>query len=211
VQYLGEQLKKEYPEADAGNYARNEAQMGTALVDCKAAQPAYELADQGDAAMAKAFAATGKGDNAGAKAEYTRALGLYRQAAGMRRDHAILHVNVAQASFYLEQYDGAEQSIKDALRHEPSSFWPNFMGGLVAIKRNDNAAAEARLTAALKLVPGSPAGSFYLGLACDRSGKTQPAIDNYRKCWDGFNGQGDLAERARKRLLELGQPDPKGK
>jgi predicted Zn-dependent protease len=209
VKSLSDQLAKEYPQASAGSYVRNEAQLGTALLDCRAAQAAYDIADKGDTAMAAGFKAAEGGNPAGAKAEYSKALELYRQAAGMRRDHAILHVNVAQAAFYLEQFDASEQSIKEALRLEPGTFWPNFMGGLVAIKRNDNAAAESRLGAALRLVPGSPTGLFYLALASDRGGKQPQAVENYRKSWDAFRGQGDLAERARKRLIELGQPDPK--
>jgi len=209
VKYLGDQLKKEYPDADQGNYARNGESYGNALVQMKAAQPAYDLADQGDEAMALGFAAAEKGDAAGAKAEYTRALGLYNQAVNKRRDHAILHVNVAQAQFYLEQYDGAEQNIQDALRLDGASFWPNFMGGLVAIKRNDHAVAESRLQSALKLVPGSPTGTFYLALAYDRGQKSQQAIDTYKKAYDAFGGEGPLADRARARLIEMGQPDPK--
>lgn len=211
VEYLGDQLKKEYPDADQGNYVRAPEAYGNALVQMKAAQPAYDLADQGDAAMALGFAAAEKGDAAGAKAEYTRALGLYNQAVSKQRDHAILHVNVAQANFYLEHYDGAEQNIKDAMRFDSGGFWPNFMGGLVAIKRNDNATAETRMLNALKLIPGSPVGMFYLALAYDRGQKNPQAIDYYKKAWDAFGGEGALAESARNRLIELGQPDPKQK
>lgn len=208
---LTDQLKKEYPDADQGAYVRAPEAYGNALIQMKAAQPAYDLADQGDEAMALGFQAAEKGDSAGAKAEYTRALGLYEQAVGKQRDHAILHVNVAQARFYLEQFDGAEQAINDALRHDAMGFWPNFMGGLIAIKRSDNATAEYRLQNALKLIPGSPVGMFYLALAYDRGQKNPQAIDYYKKAWDAFGGEGALAESARTRLIELGQPDPKQK
>ncbi|MBE7490645.1 MAG: M48 family metalloprotease [Planctomycetes bacterium] len=211
VKYLGDQLRKEYPDADAGAYVRNPDRFDNALIQVRAAQPAYDLADQGDAAMALGFKAAEKGDSAGARAEYTRALGLYNQAVAKVRDHAILHVNVAQARFYLEQYDGAEQAIVQALRYDGMAFWPNFMGGLVAIKRNDNATAERRLEQALKLVPDSPVGMFYLAVAYDRGQKTQPAVSHYRKAYDAFGGEGTLAESARRRLIELGEPDPRNK
>ncbi|MCC6465082.1 MAG: M48 family metalloprotease [Planctomycetes bacterium] len=209
VDTLSDQLRREYADAPTGNYVRNEDQYGTALVGMRAAQPAYDLADQGDTAMAAGFEAFEKGDLAAARAEYTRALGLYELAVGKQRDHAILHVNVAQARFYLEQYDGAEQAIKDALRLESGTFWPNFMGGLVAIKCNDNTTAQTRLQNALKLVPGSPVGLFYLGVAYDREQKVPEACDCYQKTWDALDGQGALAEKARERLIALGKPDPK--
>jgi Tfp pilus assembly protein PilF len=85
------------------------------------------------------------------------------------------------------------------------------MGGLVAIKRNDNATAERRLEQALKLVPDSPVGMFYLAVAYDRGQKTQPAVSHYRKAYDAFGGEGTLAESARRRLIELGEPDPRNK
>ncbi|MBX3475185.1 MAG: M48 family metalloprotease [Planctomycetes bacterium] len=211
VKYLGDQLRKEYPDADNGTYVRNPEAYNNALVGMRAAQPAYDLADQGDAAMALGFEAAKKGDKAGATAEYRRALGLYNQAVSRVRDHAILHVNVAQANFYLEQYDGAEQNIKDALRFDSGSFWPNFMGGLVALKRRDNATAENRLGNALRLIPDSPVTLFYLALAFDNGQKNQQAIEHYRKAYNAFGGEGDMAEKARARLIELGQPDPKQK
>lgn len=211
VKELTAQAKKEYPDAAQGAYVRNEQEFGNAMIQCRANQPAYDLADQGDEAMGLALAAIEKGDKNAATGEFTRALGLYQQAVSRQRDHAILHVNLAQANFYLEKYDAAEVNIKDALRLESGTFWPNFMGGLVAIKRNDNAVAETRLGNALNLIPGSPVGLFYMAVAQERGQKTEPAATNYRKCYDALGGEGDLAEKARLKLIELGKPDPKAK
>ena len=209
VQYLTEQLNKEYPNADQStNYVRNEAQFGNAMVDMRTAQPAYDLADEGDAVMAAAFEAHNAGDQAGADAKYREALGLYERAAAMQPRHAILHVNVAQAQFYLNDYAQAEATVRKALDLESDTFWPNFMGGLIAIKAEQNAVAQTRLQNALELVPTSPVGLYYLAVSYDREDDQSNAALNYRKTYHALQGQGDLAEAARTRLIELGEPDP---
>lgn len=212
VQYLNEQLKKEYPEADSSRkYVRNEAQFTTAMVDIRAAQPAYDLADKGDAEMGEAFKLFESGGHEAAAPKYRSALSLYQDAAARVPNHAILHVNVAQAHYYLQAYDDAETAISKALKLEGGTFWPNFMGGLVAIQRNDNAVAQQRLNNALSLVPGSPVGLFYLGVSHERQNQTPDAVTNYRRCYNALQGQGDLAERARQKLIALGEADPKPK
>lgn len=211
VKYLTEQLNKEYPNADQSEkYVRNESEFVTAMVDMRTAQPAYDLADKGDATMAAGFEAYAAGDQAGADAKYREALNLYRQAAEREPGHYILHVNVAQAQFYLGDYAAAESAVRKALDRDASAFWPNFMGGLIAIKSDQNAVAQARLQNALKLVPGSPVGTYYLAVSYDRQDDRPNAISNYRKTYDAMQGQGDLAEAARARLVELGEPDPAG-
>ena len=211
VAYLTEQLNKEYPNADQStSYVRNEAQFGNAMVDMRAAQPAYDLADEGDAVMSAAFEAHNAGDQAGADAKYREALGLYERAAAMQPRHAILHVNVAQAQFYLGDYTQAETTVRKALDLESDTFWPNFMGGLIAIKAEQNAVAQTRLNNALELVPTSPVGLYYLAVSYDREDDQSNAALNYRKTYHALQGQGDLAEAARTRLIELGEPDPAG-
>ncbi|MBZ0137088.1 MAG: M48 family metalloprotease [Planctomycetes bacterium] len=211
VKYLTEQLNKEYPNADNdGRYARNGGQFTTAMVDMRAAQPAYDLADQGDAIMSAGFEAHNGGDAAGAEAKYREALDLYRRAAAMQAGHSILHVNVAQAQFYLGDYASAETAARRALDLDGSAFWPNFMGGLIAIKNEQNGVAQARLQNALKLVPGSPVGLYYLAVSYDREDDRANAVLNYRKTYDAMQGEGDLAANARTRLIELGEPDPAG-
>lgn len=211
VAALTRQLNNEYANADAnGNYVRNPGAYVGACADMRAAQPAYELADRGDAAMAAGFEAFENGDSALASRKYGDALRLYEQATNRVNDHAILHVNAAQARYYLEDYDAAETSIRRALRLEGGSFWPNFMGGMVAIQREDNTAAQQRLTRALAIVPESPVGNFYTAVAWDRENNTAQASEYYGRTWDILGGQGELAERARSRLIELGQPDPAG-
>jgi beta-barrel assembly-enhancing protease len=211
VQYLNEQLKKEYADADKGKYVRNAAEFTTAMVDIRAAQPTYDLADKGDSEMAAGFKEFESGGQQSAAPKYRSALSFYQQAAAQLPDHAILHVNVAQAEYYLQNYDNAETSIARALKLEAGGFWPNFMGGLVAIQRDDNAVAQQRLTNALKLVPGSPVGLFYLGVSHERQNQKPDAVINYRKCYEALQGQGDLAEKARQKLIELGEADPKPK
>lgn len=208
VKYLTEQLNKEYPGADQGDYVRNEPEFLNAVADMRAAQPAYDLADRGDAEMGEAFKLYETGGQEAAAPKYRSALSLYQQAAQKVPDHAILHVNVAQANYYLTNYDDAEASIKKALTLESGTFWPNFMGGMVAIQRNDNAVARARLSRALELIPGSPVGLFYLAVAYEREANKPEAIRNYRASYDALQGQGDLAEQARQKLIELGEPDP---
>ena len=211
VAYLTEQLNDEYPNADASTkYVRNEQQFGNAMIDMRAAQKAYDIADKGDATMAAAFEAHNAGDAAGAATKYREALALYQQAVALEPDHSILNVNVAQAHFYLEEYDSAEKWVQRALDRDADGFWPNFMGGLIAIKTEQNAVAQTRLNRALELVPGSPVGMYYLAVSYDREGKREPAVTNYRKTYDALRGEGDLAERARQRLIELGEPDPAG-
>src|SRR5690606_12096435 len=206
VANLTQQMNKEYNEFS--KYVRNEGQFTNAMVSMRAAQPAYDLADRADALMAQGFEAAGKGDAAGARAKYDEALRLHRQAAGMRDNHAILHVNVAQALYYLERYDEAEQASRKALSLDRAGFWPNFMGGAVALKRNDNAVAASRLEAALRLIPSSPTGMYYLAQAYDGANRTQDAATYYRRTYDAFDGQGEVAEACRSRLIEMGQPDP---
>ncbi|MCA8913561.1 MAG: M48 family metalloprotease, partial [Planctomycetes bacterium] len=209
VDYLTQQLNKEYPDAAAGNYVRNEPEFLGAMVDMRNAQPAYDLADKGDAEMGEAFKLYETGGQEAAAPKYRSALSYYQQAVQKVPDHAILHVNVAQAKYYLTDYDGAEQSIQQALSLESGSFWPNFMGGLVAIQRNDNAVAQARLARSLELIPGSPVGLFYLAVAYERENNKPEAVKNYRASYDAFQGEGDMAEKARQKLIELGEPDPK--
>ena len=208
VGYLTEQLNKEYRDINEADYVRGGPEFTTAMADMRAAQPAYDLADQGDATMAAAFKMFEEGNTAGATNGYREALTLYERAAGMQPKHAILHVNVAQAKFYLEDFTGAEASIKTALTLESGTFWPNFMGGLIAIQRNDNAVAQQRLGNALRLIPNSAVGLYYLAVSHDRQGEREGAVSNYRKAWNSLQGQGDLAGKARTRLIELGEPDP---
>lgn len=209
VKYLTDQLNKEYPDAAQGGYVRNEQQFTTAMVEMRAAQAAYDLADQGDAEMAEAFKLYESGGHQAAAPKYRSALSYYQAAAAKQPDHAILHVNVAQAHYYLTDYQAAEDSIGKALRLESGTFWPNFIGGLVAIQRNDNAAAQARLKNALALIPESPVGLFYLAVSFERDNNKPDAVTNYRACYDAMQGEGDLAEKARQKLIELGEPDPK--
>ena len=209
VKYLNDQLKKEYANIDDASYVRNEPQFASAMVTMHNAQPVYDIADQGDAEMAEAFKLYETGGQEAAAPKYRSALSLYQQAVGRLPDHSILHVNVAQAHYYLQDYEAAETSVRNALSLESGSFWPNFMGGLIAIQRNDNAVAQARLQRSLELVPGSPIGMFYLGVSFERQSNNPEAVKNYRATYDAMQGEGDLAERARQKLIELGEPDPK--
>lgn len=211
VKYLNEQLKKEYPDADQGSYVRNEPEYLSAVASMRAAQPAYDLADQGDAEMGEAFKLFETGGQEAAAPKYRSALSKYQWAVSKLPDHAILHVNVAQAQYYLGDYEAAEASIKSALTLESGTFWPNFMGGMVAIQREDNAVAQARFTRALELIPGSPVGLFYLGVAFERENNKPEAVKNYRASYDALQGQGEMAEKARQKLIELGEPDPAAK
>ena len=211
VKYLNGQLKKEYKDYKPENYTRNVQGFGSAMVDIRSAQPAYDLADKGDAEMAEAFKLFETGGQPAATPKYRSALSYYLQATARVPDHAILHVNAAQAHYYLQDYDAAESEIKSALQLESGTFWPNFMGGMVAIQRNDNAIAQQRLQNALQLIPGSPVGLFYLAVAFERQGDTPGAATNYRASYDALGGEGDLAEKARQKLIELGEPDPKAK
>lgn len=211
VDYLTRQLNKEYPGAEQGNYVRNQPQFDQGMASLRAAQPVYETADQGDAEMAAGFEAFETGGQLAAAPKYRSALSLYQQAAGKLPGHAILHVNVAQAHYYLQEYDDAEAAIVRALKLESGTFWPNFMGGLIAIQRQDNAVAQQRLTNALQLVPGSPVTLFYLGVSHERQSQKPEAVGYYRRCYDSLQGQGELAEKARQKLIELGEADPKPK
>ncbi|CAG0930538.1 Beta-barrel assembly-enhancing protease [Planctomycetaceae bacterium] len=210
VEYLNEQIKKEY-KGEMANAVRNQPQYEAACLDMRQKQPAYELADKGDAAMGAGIEAEGKGDSQGAQTHYRKALGLYQQAVSMVPDHAILHVNVSQAHFYLRDFEAAETSVRNALRMDGAGFWPNFMGGLIAFKRNDINALVHRMENALRLVPESPVGMFYLAVGFDRQGQSGNAIGYYKKAYDSFGGEGELAQTARQRLIDLGEPDPKPK
>jgi beta-barrel assembly-enhancing protease len=209
VAYLNKQLEKEYPNIDPNKYVRGEVEFTTAMVDIRNAQPVYDLADQGDAEMAAGFKLFETGGQGAATPKYRSALSFYQQAAAKLPDHAILHVNVAQAEYYLQNYEDAEASISKALKLESGTFWPNFMGGMIAIQRGDNTVAQQRLTNALHLVPGSPVSLFYLGVSHERQSQKPEAVGYYRRCYDALQGQGELAEKARQKLIELGEADPK--
>jgi beta-barrel assembly-enhancing protease len=206
VRALTEQMNKEY--RDTASYVRNQPQFYSATTDMRAAQPAYDIADRGDALMAEGFKAQEEGNSALAKQKYEQALAQYQQAAQMRGNHAILHVNVAQALYYLQRFDEAEQSSRRALSLEARAFWPNFMGGMVAFRRGDYAAASQRLDSSVQLVPDSPTGTFYLAQSYDQLQRRAEAITYYRRTFDIYNGQGPVAEQCRQRLIELGEPDP---
>jgi predicted Zn-dependent protease len=208
VGYLNDQIRKEYP-SPAGT--RNRPEYDIAMVDMREKQPAYELADKGDEAMGAGIKAQGEGNREQARAEYRRALKLYNDAAARVPAHSILWVNVAQAQFYLEEFENAERTIQKALRLDRGGFWPNFMGGLIAARRNDNVNTVPRLEAALRLIPESPVGMFYLAVGYDRQQRKGDAVSYYKKAYDSFGGEGQLAEAARLRLIDLGQPDPKAK
>lgn len=210
VKYLNDQIKKEY-KGDGSRGERNAPQYEGALVDMRRTQPAYDLADQGDAAMGAGIEAEGKGDAATARQQYLKALDLYKRAVAQVPNHAILHVNVCQAQFYLRDFNAAETSARNALRLDGAGFWPNFMGGLVAAKRNDNNALVHRMENALRLIPESPVGMYYLAIGYDRQGRTNEAITLYRKAYEAFGGEGEMAQAARQRLIDLGQPDPQPK
>src|SRR5690606_31940596 len=105
VKYLTDQLNKEYPDAAQGGYVRNEPQVTTARVERRAAQAAYDLADKADAEMGEAFKLYESGGQQAAVPKYRSALSYYYQAVAREPDHAILHVNVAQAQYYLQEYD----------------------------------------------------------------------------------------------------------
>jgi predicted Zn-dependent protease len=203
VQDLTKQYNDQYN--GGGNYIRNQPQFTSAMVNMRAAQPAYDKADQADALMRQGFESA---DTAAAKQKFEQALSLHKQAAGMQPQHAILHVNVAQAAYYLDRLDEAEQSSRRALALDGSAFWPNFMGGVVALKKNEHAVAAARLEIALKLIPGSPVGLYNLAQAYDGANRKLDAANHYRKAYEAYGGEGDVAEACRSRLIEMGQPDP---
>jgi predicted Zn-dependent protease len=207
VDNLTRQMSKEYGN-EKPEWFRGDVEYTGALVSMRKAQPAYVLADTGDALMGQGFELFNNGNVEGAKAKYREALDNYRAAASAQPGHAILHVNLAQAQFYLGEYAQAERHSRDALNLEPGSFWPNFMGGLVAIKAGDNGAAATRLAKALELIPGSPVSMYYLAVAYDRNQNTNGATEYYRRAYNAFNGEGDMAANARQRLIEMGQPDP---
>ena len=208
VDYLNEQIRKEY-KGEMANAVRNQPQFEAGMLDMRSKQPAYDLADKGDAAMGVGIEAEGKGDSQGAQQNYRKALELYQQAVSMAPNHAILHVNVSQAQFYLRDFNAAETSARNALRLDGAGFWPNFMGGLIAFKRDDNNALVHRMENALRLIPESPVGMYYLAVGYDRTGRSGEAISLYQKAYETFGGEGTLAEAARQRLIEMGQPDPK--
>jgi predicted Zn-dependent protease len=208
VKYLNDQIKKEY-KGDGASGLRNQPQYDQGCLDMRRTQPAYDLADKGDEAMGVGIEAEGKGDSNTAQTNYRNALSLYQQALARVPEHAILHVNVCQAHFYLRDFEAAETSARNALRIDGAGFWPNFMGGLVAFKRNDNNALVARMENACRLIPESPVGMYYLAVGYDRQGRSGEAVGYYKKAYDSFGGEGELAEAARTRLIELGQPDPK--
>lgn len=209
VNDLTKQFNKEFKDK-GGKYVVGNAEFRTGINDLFVTQPAYNLADRGDMAMSEGFQAFEDGDKATAKQKFNGALNLYVQARDKLRSHAILHVNCAQASYYLGQYPEAETHIRDALALEPDTFWPNYMGGIVAIQNNDNVAAQTRLEKALGLVPGSPAALYYLGVSYDRRNQSEPAVRYYREAYNAFGGKGAMAESARERLIALGDPDPAG-
>jgi beta-barrel assembly-enhancing protease len=211
VDYLNKQLDKEYPNIDPNKYARGEAEFTGAMVDVRNSQPSYDLADKGDAEMGEAFKLFETGGQQAAMPKYRSALSHYQQAASNLPHHAILHVNVAQAQYYLQDYEAAEVAITKALKLESNTFWPNFMGGMVAIQREDNVVAQQRLTNALNLVSGSPITLFYLGVSHERQSQKPEAVGYYRRCYEALQGQGELAEKARQKLIELGEADPKPK
>jgi len=202
------QVRREYPDHETGTYVRNQQGYQSAIVSLRAAQPAYALADQADAIMAQGYQAQNEGNTAQAKLNYEEALGLYRQAASREPEHAILHVNVSKALFYLERHDEAEQSVRRAIQLDGSAFWPNFMGGVVSLVRKDYAVASGRLERALNLIPGSPVGNYYLAVAYDGQNRRDDAVGRYRTVYDMFRGEGELAQRSRERMVALGEPDP---
>ncbi|MCC7509503.1 MAG: M48 family metalloprotease [Planctomycetes bacterium] len=206
VDYLSRQQKNEYK--GDGQYLRNEGEYNNALVDMRAAQPAYDLADRGDALAGEALQSK---DAAVRKQKLEQALDLYTQAVNQRSDHAVLHVNVAQALYYLGRYDEAEQSSRKALALDGNGFWPSFMGGAVALRRSDWAVSASRLEHALALVPGSPSGMYLLAQAYDGAGRNADAAAWYRKTYDTFGGEGEIAEACRARLIAMGEPDPAAK
>jgi beta-barrel assembly-enhancing protease len=204
------QIQREYPDYDSGRYIDNPTQYNGAISSMRAAKPAYTLADQGDAHMDLAYRAHHEGDIIMARQHFEQALGLYVEARNRQADHGILHVKVAQAQYYLEDFSNAEQSIHRALQLEPGTFWPNFIGGVVALQRSDFPVASARMGRALNLIPGSPVGTYYLALAYDGQERKGDAVSLYKRVYDMLGGQGELAERSRQRLVALGEPDPAG-
>lgn len=203
VDYLSRQLNNEYK--GGGEKFRGETEYNSALVDMRAAQPAYDLADRGDALAGEALQSE---DANVRKQKLEQALDLYKQAVNKRSDHAVLHVNVAQALYFLGRYDEAEQSSRKALALDGDGFWPSFMGGAVALKRKDWAVAASRLEHSLRLVPGSPSGQYFLAQAYDGGGRKADAANWYRKTYSTYEGQGEIAEACRARLIEMGEPDP---
>jgi beta-barrel assembly-enhancing protease len=202
------QVQREYPDYATGDYKVNAAQYTRAITAMNAARAAYALADDGDAHMELAYLAHRDGDPVTARTHFEQALALYVAATNRQADHAILHVNVAQAQYYLERYNDAEQSIRRALQLEPRTFWPNFIGGVTALQMSQFNVAAERMERALHMIPDSPVGVYYLALAYDGQGRRADAVTQYRRVYDMFNGQGELAERARQRLIALGEPDP---
>lgn len=93
-----------------------------------------------------------------------------------------VRLNIAAAALECGQYPTVDQAVADMLEEDPWEWRAVWMSGLVALAREDAAAARSAFNAVYGQVPGELAPKLALALSCEMSGEHEVAEGLYLTC-----------------------------
>jgi len=117
--------------------------------------------------------------NAADRKDYATAAEDYRAYLEKKPDDALAHFNLGYVYTALEKPDAARTEYEKAVSLDPKMA-PAYQNLGLTLLASDPAAAVASLQKAVELSPEEVRPRLFLGKALERSGKIEPAIEQYR-------------------------------
>jgi tetratricopeptide (TPR) repeat protein len=144
-------------------------------------------------------------------AQSSPGLAAYERAARMFREHRFqdamdavdealkLEPNLvpaltlrARLAMAANRYDAARQNLERAIAADPKSWYARFLYGFQFYQQNEMPAAIEALQKAHDLNPRDPPSALYLGLAYEAVGRTDDALELYRRAIELEEAAGTL-------------------
>src|SRR5579871_5421972 len=111
--------------------------------------------------------------------DYRAAAQKYQEYLAKKPDDAVVHFNLGYAYTAMQKPEDAIPEYRKAISLDPKLF-PAYRNLGVTLLASDPAAAVEPLQKATELVPEEADVKYLLGVALERSGKTDAATEQYR-------------------------------
>lgn len=139
--------------------------------EAQSALGVYQQMKKAQTDRAQAAGEAESGDQAIAAGDAARAAALYRQAAGIDPDEALIFYKLGMALDKNKDVDGEKTALEEAIRLKPDFAEAENQMGYLAVRAGDAAGAEGYLRAAVKASPSFVVAWVNLAAALTAEGK----------------------------------------
>lgn len=109
------------------------------------------------------------------------AVGLFKQALGLKPDYAVAHWKLALVYIRKKDDDAAVKHLLEAIRYDPKFLQPYLDVAHLYRTRKDYPAAVKYLTAAIELEPTNPTPYRWMGVLCHERADADGALANFKR------------------------------